>query len=78
MRKLYKKYAGKRITVRISANDSNLRGVVCGYSGKDFLIIAVTEGTGWTCMDKLDVVVTCIDNPNGYYYIFEKDINKFI
>ena len=48
-------------------------GIVCGYSEKN-MIMAVTNGAGWTDT-KVDVtLVTYLDNKRGYCFIDENNI----
>ena len=68
MEELYLKYAGK------TAYDG--RATICGYD-YNMLIVALheTEFKGWTILSDTDIIVTCLDNEQGYKYALESDID---
>jgi hypothetical protein len=70
-KELYEKYAGYK------ANDGIKKGIVCGYTLDDTLIIAITNGTkGWSKRetDNSKIIITHLYNSLLYWSVFEKYI----
>ena len=72
-KEFYEKYAGK------IAECDGKRGIICGYDRYDVsLLMAVTEGKGWSVSTFIEEeeVITHKDNPLGYYFVDESHIIK--
>ena len=69
MKELYELYANKSAFGGLA--------FVCGYSIDGYLIGAIQPdyNKGWTSIDKSDIIVTSIDNEEGYCYVDVKDID---
>ena len=69
MKELYKLHEGRTIF--------DHKATICGYDHNS-LIAAIHEDEfgGWHILSDSDVIVTCLDNEQGYVYCLESDIDK--